>query len=415
MTSLLVLADDLTGAADTGVAFAAAGLDSVLLLEVAGDPHPHGQPVEPFDSPHADVICVDTDTRGSPPDAAAAALRRAYRPVPRLYKKVDSTLRGNVAVELAAASEVYGSDVVLLAPAFPATGRTTVGGRQYVHGTPLARSDLWQGLRAPDRVGDLFASSGLTPAYLGLTTVREGRARVAAEVRERAAAGAQVVIGDAETDADLSVLAEAGVSCRELRILWAGSGGLASHLIDPLGLGSVAVPAPLRLGAGTGSLLAIVGSAAARCQEQARALIAAGFQEIALPAGTLLEGTDGDLAALSARLSEALRAGNTAVVIAGGEVITDRDSAARVAGALGRVVGHTSHPGAGLLLTGGETARAVLTAAGVQQLRLLGEAEPGVVVSRADLLGALPVVTKAGAFGDGDSLVRAARLLRGQQ
>jgi 4-hydroxythreonine-4-phosphate dehydrogenase len=58
-----------------------------------------------------------------------------------------------------------------------------------------------------------------------------------------------------------------------------------------------------------------------------------------------------------------------------------------------------------LVVTGGETARAVLTHAGVDQLVVCGELEPGVVWSRVPGR-ALSVVTKAGAFGDPGVLVR---------
>jgi uncharacterized protein YgbK (DUF1537 family) len=66
-----------------------------------------------------------------------------------------------------------------------------------------------------------------------------------------------------------------------------------------------------------------------------------------------------------------------------------------------------SRPGA-LLLTGGETAIAVLKALGAGGLRLAGEIEPGVALGA--LVGGpfagLGLVTKAGGFGDAETLVR---------
>jgi uncharacterized protein YgbK (DUF1537 family) len=78
--------------------------------------------------------------------------------------------------------------------------------------------------------------------------------------------------------------------------------------------------------------------------------------------------------------------------------------------ALGALAGRQLGRFGALVATGGETARAVLTAANVRCLDIRRELEPGIVLSQA---GPLPVVTKAGAFGGRDSLVRAAETLRG--
>ncbi|OYV28072.1 MAG: hypothetical protein B7Z81_16080, partial [Acidocella sp. 20-61-6] len=60
----------------------------------------------------------------------------------------------------------------------------------------------------------------------------------------------------------------------------------------------------------------------------------------------------------------------------------------------------------GLFATGGETARAILSAMGVSTLRILGEVQPGIPISVAAGPRAWLVVTKAGAFGDCETMVR---------
>ena len=121
VTDVTVIADDLTGAADCGTAFALAGLPTFVSIGNAPAP----------DS--AQIVSVDTDTRRLAPDEAARqageAARDAYRRGTRtLYKKIDSTLRGHVAGELAAtfraAAELAGGEppLVVFAPAFPGTG-----------------------------------------------------------------------------------------------------------------------------------------------------------------------------------------------------------------------------------------------------------------------------------------------------
>jgi len=96
----LIIADDLTGAADCAVAFAKRGLDAAVLWG-------HGE-----DS-GASVLSVDADSRHLPAAEAAARQLTAqaahWRPGVRLYKKIDSTLRGQPAAELAAQPDVDGA------------------------------------------------------------------------------------------------------------------------------------------------------------------------------------------------------------------------------------------------------------------------------------------------------------------
>src|SRR5919108_190872 len=143
VTDVTVIADDLTGAADCGIAFALAGLPTFVSIGNAPAP----------DS--AQIVSVDTDTRrlatGEAARRAGEAARDAYRRGTRgLYKKIDSTFRGHVAAELRAtvqaAAELQGGDspIVVFAPAFPGTGRTTRGGRVLVGGVPLEETEVWR-------------------------------------------------------------------------------------------------------------------------------------------------------------------------------------------------------------------------------------------------------------------------------
>jgi len=130
---VVVIADDLTGAADTGVAFARAGLTTLVYLQPG--------PFVP-----ADVLVLSTHsrhlTRSEAAGLAGQAAERTRRVSPGrgpawIYKKVDSTMRGHPGAELAAVMGALGVDRALVAPAFPEQGRTTVNGRQLVGGRPL--------------------------------------------------------------------------------------------------------------------------------------------------------------------------------------------------------------------------------------------------------------------------------------
>src|SRR5262245_5256816 len=133
--TLLVIADDLTGANDAGVQFASSGIRGIVLTN-------HNVQTLPTSYP---VVVVNTERRHLPPALAAERVRRVAllgkeAGVQYFYKKTDSTLRGNIAVELEALLAVTEALSIPFVPALPDLGRTTRDGLHYVHGTPIAET-----------------------------------------------------------------------------------------------------------------------------------------------------------------------------------------------------------------------------------------------------------------------------------
>ena len=125
-----VIADDLTGAADSGVQLARAGYRTAVAFR--------GSPVPPAED--LDAVAVDTDSRAMSAESAAKLVVEAGQSVRGarvVFKKVDSTLRGPVAAELSAALEATGRRVAVVCPAFPDAGRTVSGGVLLVNGVPV--------------------------------------------------------------------------------------------------------------------------------------------------------------------------------------------------------------------------------------------------------------------------------------
>ncbi|GHT92238.1 hypothetical protein FACS1894140_3970 [Spirochaetia bacterium] len=141
MFTLLILADDLTGALDTGVQFAKKGIPTRVLLSPASPPF--GDAVLVDENPV--VLVINTDTRHcSIPDAGkiiTACLER-YRDIPYVYKKTDSTLRGNIGAELEALMTARHISQLPFVPAYPGLGRTTAGGHQLINGVPINKTDM---------------------------------------------------------------------------------------------------------------------------------------------------------------------------------------------------------------------------------------------------------------------------------
>ena len=167
MRRWLILADDLSGAADAGVAFALRG----LVTEVHWGEAPGSA------ASSAEVIAFDTGSRRL--DAAGAAqrqvevLRRLRAPGMALFKKIDSTLRGQPAAEIAAIHQ-YVAARVILAPANPAMGRSTRGGRVFVRDQPLEQTEPWRSEQTyPNAdLGEILTGAGLHAVKLPLDVVR---------------------------------------------------------------------------------------------------------------------------------------------------------------------------------------------------------------------------------------------------
>jgi 4-hydroxythreonine-4-phosphate dehydrogenase len=431
---LLIIADDLTGAADCGITCVAAGLDTVVVLK--GD--------EPI--PSTDVVSVDAATRRlSSPDAAeqtARLTRRYLGPETRiLFKKLDSTLRGHVAQEIAAVLSVsralHGAHgIAIVAPAFPAMGRTTVGGRQFVRGVPVETTEIWhrEALKASAYLPGRLGEHGLRATHIDLHTVRSEKRL--SDALAGAKAQHDAVVCDAETDEDLRAIVRAGITL-QTSIVWAGSAALAAQLPQAMGIGrepwKSILPSPVHRPtlSTNGPLLFVIGSPSQASREQIPRLVAdRDIESVSVPLAALRHGVhSATWAEQTRRLERAFSTGRDIVLSldmegrsgvegrsnANGQFGGDSQSSAHedatLSPALAALVSPYVTRCGGLVLTGGETARSVLDRLGVATLRLVGEVEPGIPLSVATVVTpagslCLPVITKAGAFGSPHSLLR---------
>jgi uncharacterized protein YgbK (DUF1537 family) len=127
--ALVALADNLTGALEAGAQFAGRGIASVVTLDAAGC----------GDYP---VVVIDTESRHLTAEEAAARVACCALDARVIYKKTDSTLRGNIGAELRALSSKYPEACIAYVPAYPALGRTVKRGCLYVWGTPVHQTEF---------------------------------------------------------------------------------------------------------------------------------------------------------------------------------------------------------------------------------------------------------------------------------
>jgi len=398
------VADDFTGAADAAGRFAALGLSVTITTDTQR-------------IPDVDVVAISSGGRDLPEEEAIErtcvvleAILRSAGDDSRLwiYKKIDSTLRGHPGAELAATMNALGATRALVAPAFPAQGRTTVDGHQLVHGRPLEDTAFG----SPSTGGNLcqLVQRHVHPHrvwHIRLQTVRAGPDAIGAMMTP----GRGVFVADAACDDDLDALVRAAI---EQRIhLLCGSAGLARALATVARLPPLATP-PKWPPTKAGPILVVAGSlhpATARQIESAKDRGAA-VVRLAEQHG------DGAAHLQSSALDAAmhhLARGADVVLTTAGDRLSDIDHrySESLATTAGRLADQTDL--GGLVLTGGDTAVATLLAVGSSRLSLLGEVDTGIPWGRLwnGRLRGLPVVTKAGGFGAASALTRCIDHLRG--
>ena len=398
---LTVLADDFTGALDTGVQFAEKGIPAYVAFEGA----------EEAFSMDCAVLVIDMQSRHLPPEQARAAAFRLARLAREagsayLYKKTDSTLRGNIGAELEGAMRGFGAEKLCFAPAYPKLGRITSNGVQYVDGSPLTETsyarDALNPIRSSD-VAEIIAEQSSLP--------------VSRRWEDLSVEG--IFLADAETDGDLDCLAQ---KIRGKAAVFAGCAGFAEYLDRAVPLEKRELSSPVK----TDGLLVLSGSIHPRSLEQLQKARADGIPVFCLaPEEKLAVCRNGEAIPeiLREQVIQAIRTSGTAVVasavtradvdafdrLAKEAGIAPEEAAQRISKALGdfcyAAAGDIPH--AAIAVFGGDTAAQVLRAYGSRGIRPLSQIKEGIPICAFEEPGGAMrmLITKAGGFG-GDSIIQ---------
>jgi len=226
---LLIVADDYTGANDTGVQFSKQNLKSMVITQKDYI----GKALE-----DCDVLVFDTESRSDDKETAykktfdIGRIAKANN-ISHIYKKLDSTMRGNIGAEISALMDSMEIKHAIAAPALPAYGRTTSDGNVYVKGVLLANTEAATDPRAPVR-------DSLIPAIISSQTdkkcgvinydeVLSGEQNLVRKIDEQIKNGTEIIVIDASEQKDLELITRALTHIEE-KILVVGSTGLAEYL-----------------------------------------------------------------------------------------------------------------------------------------------------------------------------------------
>jgi len=411
------VADDLTGATDLSLMLSRHGMPTRLFL---------GMPDVADTLSGATAVVIALKIRTAPADLAAGKAFRAASFLKaagarQIYFKYcstfDSTPAGNIGPVTSALMDLVGTDMTIIAPAFPETGRTVVNGVLFVDGVPLAESPMRYHPLTPMtesslvRLMDDQTSSGST-AVLDLATLRQGAQAARDRLCTLREAGNRFVAVDCERNEDLQVVADA---CADLPLLTgsAGIAGAVPETLESIGLfDRQKAIRPLPVDDGFAAVLAGSCSAATQAQVAYMHRFASAWRIDPLefdPGSENWRQTVGEIVE-AAQESHVLVYSTTSVESL--KRVQQALGAVEAADATERLLADAARRlrDAGLkkfIVAGGETSGAVGAALGLRELEVGPPIDPGVPWMLSPGKDPIAIAFKSGNFGAEDFFVRA--------
>lgn len=414
-----VIADDLTGANDTGVQYAKQGLETVVLMD-AKNLKEIGE--------KADVVVINTESRLDDDKTAYLKVKEAAKilkemEINAVYKKIDSTLRGNIGAELDAIMDEWKINVAILVPAFPRNKRVTIGGYQLVNQVPLSMTEISRDPLTPVKESYvpalLKAQTKRNVVHIPLSKVMD-EATLEKELKKAGGEGEVIIVLDAATQNDLKRIAKI-ITLTGFEKLTSGPAGLAEEMPKALGLIS-GKPAILICG----SISEVTLKQIRRAEEMIKDLA------IKLDINKILKNGKGRdeeiwriIKEVKANVAEEKDSIITSAVskesveedirIGKKLGLSNAEISEKIASALGKIAYITAEEEiAGIILTGGAIATAALKTMGAIGVKVLNEIMPGIPIGRiiGPKFNGLKIITKAGAFGDQDALSNSIRQIK---
>jgi len=432
MFKIAIIADDLTGASDSGVQFARKGIETHVVFDISFFNSESNGNV---------VIVIDTDSRAIKADVAYERVKGTARKLHNygfnfIYKKIDSTLRGNLGAEIEAILDSATFDYTIVVPAFPKLGRTTVDGVQYLNHVPISETEVARDLCTPVKESNIVKLLSFQTerkcTLIKLDTVRGGRDIILSKISEERINGTEIFIFDAETEEDLEIIAASQSKLDQDKILWVGSAGLAEFIPKYTGFSDIKAE-PVYISPSKNPVMLVSGSLSQLARTQVNQFNKLPrVVSVELNSLNIIQSDKKKIEEIERCFDEAISAVNdgadislytsslpehiAATKISGKELGFDEmEVSNQISNALGTITSKILKeiPLAGMILTGGDTAKAVCKWSEICGISLINEIEPGIPLGKPINKFDMYVVTKAGAFGRPDSLIKALKTLKG--
>lgn len=413
MASIIIIADDLTGANDSAIQLEKYGFSAIVKVW-----HDEVKDINLYDD--FDVVSINTDSRSLNSQQAYEKIYYLTQQLHSynkkcLYKKIDSILRGNPDSELDAVMDATGYKLALVAPSFPANDRIMMEG---ILSTANLRINAL----------DLF-SKGMKRKVenISLHLVREGASNLASIIKQKQSNGTEVFILDACTDEDLRIIKIAADIIEEPKIL-CGSAGLAMQLKD-----NITSKTPkdrilsLKKGRVDGLILVAIGSCTV---ETARQLQKASHHFnlpiIKFETELILNGLEEQVIETCLKATaEEIEKGSNIILLSVDTLFNNsflvkdipirNEHSLRIVETIGKTVQRLNdvYELYAIISAGGDTSLQICKALESSYIKLLDEIKPGIPLGK--MIGgkdSILIVTKSGGFGDENVLVQVIQYLK---
>jgi D-threonate/D-erythronate kinase len=405
---VVVIADDDTGAADTGVKFKSLGLPVFMI----GESNLSNTSI----LSDAGVLSVSTRTRNTNPETAISIVKRTCSWIEEkqpelIFKKVDSCLRGNVGAEVGVLMDALSYAAAFIVAAYPAMNRTVFDGIQYLNGIPIAESEMGQDPVSPVTESNVVKIINQNASYksgeIKLEVFKLGIIGLKNKVQELMNLNCRCICFDATEQMHLDLIAELQLTYFQ-NCLPVGSAGMASGFAKVLG-STWSKNVNLTKNFRGKSVTYSCGSASSQLAAQLDLLGKnTGLPQLNLKPSLLVRNIGVDISSLGIESNVT----EDGIIIRiekefkPGIKVSPESICEGLAEAV--VFSLRSYRPDIIFLSGGDTAKAILDRVEVGFLELVGEPLQGLVCSiiRGGYADGLKIITKAGAFGDFEILCK---------
>lgn len=403
MKRSLIIADDFTGANDTGLQLKRRGYPTKVVLRFKEN------------EDQSSSYVVDTESRGLSEKEAFIKVRAdveniKFEDFDYIIKKIDSTLRGNVAEEIKAVDESYSNDLIVFMPALPDLNRTTINGIHLLNNIPITQTELAKDPKKPvieDHIGKLLEA--VYEEKITQITLQQIRNEKIDYNNGR------IFICDAETNQDMKMVLRSTLELNR-KILYVGTAAIVENLCE---VEEVIKPS-----------LGLIASISTTTIEQVKFAERAGISLVKVPIYKLLNGEK-----INRYIEEAVTLiiqGRDVIVLStasynraeyektvecgirlGLEKNEISDKAQEIMGKIGEnIIDQVKI--SGVFLAGGDTAISLFEKLGACGTEIIEEVAIGIPLLQ--LIGGkyegLKIITKAGAFGRNDAISYGLRKLK---
>lgn len=419
---IYVIADDLTGANDTGVQFAKKGYTTMVSIL-----DKRSTIIIPN---NLDVFVIDTETRELESKIVRKILRNILKKIKVnkkdiVYKKVDSTLRGNIGVEIEEIIMIFNRDICIFSPSYPSYQRITVGGYLIVDQKPLELSEY--SCYNSKQVENSFipfllkTQTNFPVGQIDLKDVAKGQKTILSKINKLHQKGSKIIVIDSTNEVHLKDIFASGLKFGEDgSVLFSGSAGLANRFPNVYNKNK---ELKLNIENNKGPVVVVAGSRNSILEDQINYIKnKLNYYELKIDLEQILSNKDFTLDNYTTKCIQIIRNKRDLVIHTNAIYnekklinkklmlkynLSFRELEIYIKTFLGELIAKILKNSCvrNLILTGGDVALGVCRELNIYNMNIVDELLPGIPLAIADYKDyKLNIITKAGGFGKNDTL-----------